>query len=142
MLKTKRARCEYCGVEMPITRRTRRYCKDAHRKAASREANSGRRAEDGRLIETLWFMGYVGRIWPIYAWDESPRVYALLVPRHLAVAEVNLALRELDRDPISEADLVRAMRLKKIADYGNRVEAELIGAFYRARKDRRTREGL
>jgi hypothetical protein len=113
MLDTKRGRCEYCGREMPINRRTKRYCTDAHRRAANREAASGRRAEDGRLVEIMAYLGLIGRIWPVYSWDDSPPVYALIVPRHLGLAEVNRKLRELDADPVSEADLLRAMRLKK-----------------------------
>ena len=121
---------------MFIARRTKAYCTDACRKAAGREAVSGRRGEDSRLIETLLSIGLIGIVWPVYAWDQSPRVYALLVPRHLALAEVNLKLTELDADPVSEADLLRALRRKKVADYGDRIEAELIGDFFRARRDR------
>jgi hypothetical protein len=137
MLKTKIASCQHCGGEMPITRRTKTYCKDACRKAAAREAASGRRAEYSRVIELLVFKGLVGQIWPVFSWDDCPRIYALLVPRHLALAELNLALQDLDRDPISEADLLRAMRFRKVADYGYRVEAELIADFYRGRRNRR-----
>jgi hypothetical protein len=82
-------------------------------------------------------LGLLGRIWPVYPWDTSPAVYALLVPRHFALAEVNLKLRELGTHPITEADLVRAMRRKGVADYGERFEAQLVAEFYRARKDRR-----
>lgn len=64
MLK-KVASCQNCGAEMSITRRTKAYCSDACRKAANREADSGRRAEAGRLIETLARLGHVGPIWPV-----------------------------------------------------------------------------
>jgi hypothetical protein len=122
---------------MPINRRTKRYHNDACRKAASREATSGRRAEDSRVIELAVCMGLVRQVWPVFSWDDSPRIYALLVPRQLALAELNLALQNLDRDPISEADLLRAMRVRKVSDYANRVEAELIADFYRGRRNRR-----
>jgi hypothetical protein len=137
MLSTKIGKCEHCGAEMSITRRTKTFCSDKCRKAASRESASGRRAEDGRLVEIMALLRLLGRIWPVYPWDTSPAVYALLVRRNLALAEVNLKLRELDADPITEADLVRAMRRKAIADYGDQLVAELVAEFYRARKDRR-----
>jgi hypothetical protein len=137
MLKTKTASCKQCGVQISIARSTKVFCTDACRKAANREAASGRRAEDSRVIEILVRIGYIGPIWPIFSWDESPRVYALLVPRHHALAEVNLVLEDLDLDPISEADLLRSMRRRKVVDYGDKVEAELIADFYRGRRNRR-----
>jgi hypothetical protein len=124
---------------MAVVRRTKAFCTDSCRKAFHREADSGRQAEAVRLIGILARLGLMGAIWPIYRWDKSRRVYALLLPRHLALAEINLELRVLGFEAITDAGLLRAMRLKGIADYGHRVEADLISTFYKTRRDRRCR---
>jgi hypothetical protein len=142
MLKTKMIECQWCGVEVALHRRTKAYCSDACRKAASRESDSGRRAQDDMLIEALGEMRYIAQVWPVYSWDMGPPILALTIPRQIALAEINLKIElgELKSDqPIAEADLARAMRLRQVANYGEPIEAKHIDAFYRARKDRRFR---
>jgi hypothetical protein len=83
-------------------------------------------------------MHLVGKIWPVYRWDDSPPILALLVPFDTALDELN-AYGSL----VSEADLKRAFRDCDVATgdaAGDRLKAA-IKAFYDARKDRRIRKG-
>jgi hypothetical protein len=48
---------------------------------------------------------FIGQISPVYRSDDAPKVYALLVPRGIALDELNL-----DREqPFTDADLTRAL---------------------------------
>jgi hypothetical protein len=87
-------------------------------------------------------MGLVGKIWPVYPWDDSPPIWALMgrVETTLAIAldELNLGSVPL----VTEANLKRAFRDCDIA-VGDAAKDRLkaaIKAFYDARKDRRIRK--
>jgi hypothetical protein len=79
----------------------------------------------------------VGKIWPIYSWDASPSIFALLVTSQAALAELNLS-----GPTIAEGELERALRDCGIgtSNTGERLKTE-IKAFYDARKDRRIKRG-
>jgi hypothetical protein len=80
-------------------------------------------------------MGLVAKIWPVYSWDDSPPIFAMMVSLEMALEELNLH--------ITEAELNRALKDCGIAvtrdDAGKRLQAE-IKAFYDARRDRRIKK--
>jgi hypothetical protein len=80
-----------------------------------------------RIFELLRQRGLIGQVWPVYRGDSSPRVLGILVPRAMALAEMNLVAPDL-----TDADLVRSLRCFHVAE-GN-VEAELISRNLRRRK--------
>jgi len=128
--------CERCGARFRARRATALFCGPACRKAANRarpeRANdSERRAAIRRYLQRARM---IGKIWPVYSWDHSPAVYALLVPRHLALA----ALSDLDDEmPVTGAELVAALKERDIADWNQPVERRLVDEFRAARKNRR-----
>ena len=135
MLKPLR-HCACCGTDMESVRSTKAYCSDACRKKASR-GGIERQTESRRLVESLRRLGMVGKIWPIYSWDESPAIFALMVTSHAALDELNF-----HAPTITEGELERALRDCGIgtSNTGERLKAE-IKAFYDARKDRRIKKG-
>ena len=80
----------------------------------------------------------VSKVWPVYGWDDSPPIWALLVPFELALEELN----PYGSSVVTESELKRALRDCEIAtsDAGDRLQ-EAIKAFYVARKDRRIQKG-
>ena len=136
MLKVIR-HCEHCGAEMESVRSTKMFCSDACRKRAARGIDVERQAESRWIVECLRRLGLISRIWPIYRWDNSPPIFALMVPTQAALEELNLY-----GSITTEAELERTLRNCDIetSGAGERVKAE-IRAFYDARKDRRLREG-
>src|SRR5262245_1424791 len=101
MLKPLR-HCAHCGAEMQSFRSTKAYCSDACRKKAARGIDSEQRAESRWIVECLRRLGLVAKIWPVYSWDQSPPIFALMVSLEMALDELNL--------PITEAELNRALR--------------------------------
>jgi hypothetical protein len=135
MLKPLR-HCACCGTEMASVRSTKAYCSDACRKKASRGGNDIEQQTESRCnVECLRRMDLVAKIWPVYSWDDSPSIFALMVP---------LALDELNPfgPLVIEGELERALRDCGIetSRAGERVKAE-IKSFYDARKDRRIKKG-
>jgi hypothetical protein len=123
---------------MQSVRSTRVYCKDACRKRAARGIDIEQQAESRWLVECLRRMRFLGKIWPVYRWNDSPPIWALLVSFETALDELNLC----GSIPlVTEAELKRALRDCEIAtsDAGERLKTE-IKAFYDARKDRRIRK--
>ena len=136
MLKPLR-HCACCGKELVSVRSTKAYCDDACRKRAAR-GNPEQQIESRWIVECLRRMGLVGKIWPVYRWDDSQPIFALLVPFDTALDELNLGSIPL----VTEADLKRALRDCDVATgdaAGVRLKAA-IKAFYDARKDRRIRK--
>ena len=89
------------------------------------------------IVECLRRMRLVGKIWPVYRWDDSPPIFALLVPFDTALDEFNAY-----SPVVTEADLKRALRDRNVASgdaAGHRLQAA-IKAFYEARKDRRIKK--
>jgi hypothetical protein len=82
-------------------------------------------------------MRLVAKIWPVYSWDKSPPIFALMVTPQSALDELNAF-----RIPLTEGELERALRgcSAETSNAGDRVKAE-IKAFYDARKDRRIKTG-
>ena len=82
-------------------------------------------------------MRLVAKIWPVYAWDESPPTFALMVTPQAALDELNLS-----GSPVTEGELERALRDCGVetGNAGECLKAE-IKAFYNARKDRRIKKG-
>ena len=135
MLKPLR-HCAYCGAEMTSVRSTKAYCSDACRKKASR-GGIEQQTESRWIVECLRRMGLVAKIWPVYSWDNSPPIFALMVTPQAALDELNLS-----GSPVTEGELERALRDCGIetSNAGERLKAE-IKAFYDARKDRRIKIG-
>ena len=81
-------------------------------------------------------MRLVAKIWPVYSWDESPAIFALMVTPQAALDELNLS-----GSPVTERELERALRDCGIetSNAGERMKAA-IKAFYDARKDRRIKK--
>ena len=132
MLKPLR-HCAHCGAEMESVRSTKAYCSDACRKKAARGVDSEQQVESRWIVECLRRMRLVGKIWPVYRWDDSPPIFALLVP-------FDTALDELNATVVTEADLKRALRDRASGDaVGHRLQAA-IKVFYEARKDRRIKK--
>jgi hypothetical protein len=121
---------------MASVRSTKAYCSEACRKKAAR-GGTEQQAESRWIIECLRRMDLVAKIWPVYSWDESPPIFALMVTPQAALDELNLF-----GTPVTEGELERALRDCGIetSSAGDRLKAE-IKAFYDARKDRRLREG-
>ena len=137
MLKPLR-HCAHCGAEMESVRSTKAYCSDACRKKAARGVDSEQQVESRWIVECLRRMRLVGKIWPVYRWDDSPPIFALLVPFDTALDELNAY-----GPVVTEADLKRALRDCDVASgdaAGHRLQAA-IKAFYEARKDRRIKIG-
>jgi hypothetical protein len=71
------------------------------------------------IVARLRRLRLVGPISPTYRTDDSPRVFALLVPRGIALDELNL-----DRDPpLTDADLARVLTEMRVDDYPQRARA-------------------
>ena len=137
MLKPLR-HCACCGTEMASVRSTKSYCSDACRKKTAR-GGTKQQPESRWIVECLRRMGCIGQVWPVYPWDDLPRIHALIVPRQTALGELNLG----SVPGITDADLTRALKNCDVADYTDcdkRLEPT-IRAFYFARKDRRLRKG-
>jgi hypothetical protein len=130
-------RCGNCGVEMQSVRRTKIYCSDACRKKAARgETDLDRKTASRWMIEHLLGLGLIGKIWPVYSWDQSPAIFSLVTTVQNALDELNAVAL------VSESEFSCAMKCWNIesSDGGTRLQAA-IKAFYDARKDRRIREG-
>ena len=139
MLKRLECANARCGKPLPPRKRGRRqlYCSDACRKAASRETTQEQAAGDREMVAFL--RGFIGQLWPVYAWDDSPRIMALIVPRNIALDE----LRSGFDSGVSEADLKRALSTCDVYDYEacDKPLHAAIKEFYSTRKNRRIREG-
>lgn len=122
--------CKQCGKQFPAKRETALYCSPSCRKAASR-TDGLEKATDGAIYDLLRRKGLVAKVWPVFRWDVSPSVYALMVPRAAAVVELNAHLAV----PITEGDLARVLRANSVAE--GPVEKKLIAEFHQARKDRK-----
>ena len=134
MLKRLR-HCAQCGAEMQILRSTKTYCSETCR---TRAARGNTDLQQSRwIVECLRRFGFVAKIWPVYAWDDSPPVFALMITSQSALEELNL-----HGDAVTEGELERALRDCGIetTSAGERLRAEF-KAFYEARKDRRFRQG-
>jgi hypothetical protein len=100
------------------------------------------------LFKNLRRNGLIGQIWPVYKWDDSPPILAMLDESGAdhAAEEMNAAFR---RAGVAEeklptiSDYKRAMKDFDVAisleDAGQRLRAA-IKAFYDGRKDRRIRK--
>lgn len=124
--------CASCGKALASVRSTKTYCSDACRKKAARGIDSEQQLESRWIIECLRRMHLAGKIWPVYRWDDSPPIFALLVPLEDALDELN-AYGPL----VTEGELKRALLVTEAT--GTRLKAE-IKSFYGARKDRRVRK--
>jgi predicted nucleic acid-binding Zn ribbon protein len=78
MLKPVR-HCTHCGAEMEIIRSTKSYCSDACRKRAARGIDIEQQAESRWIVECLRHIGLVSKVWPVYSWDGSLSIFALMV---------------------------------------------------------------
>ena len=94
-------------------------------------------AESRWIIECLRWMRLVAKIWPVYSWDKSPPIFALLVTPQAALDELDLF-----GSPVTEGELERALRNCGIeaSNASERLKAA-IKAFYDPRKDRRIKKG-
>ena len=124
--------CKHCCKPLPRRKRgrPRQFCSDRCRKAASRSNG----LDNYRiLVEAIIDRGFARKIWPVFAWDDGPPIYALIFPRRFVVEEIN-ADRE---EPITDRELVAALRADGIADYAEQRETRLIRDFHQTRRARR-----
>ena len=102
------------GKPLPLRKRGRRqlYCSDACRKAASRETTQEQAAGDREMVAFL--RGFIGQLWPVYAWDDSPRIMALIVPRNIALDELRSGFNLRGERGRSQAGFIdlRCLRLR------------------------------
>ena len=103
MLKPLR-HCACCGTEMASVRITKAYCSDACRKKAAR-GGIEQQTESRWIIECLRRMRLVAKIWPVYSWDDSPAIFALMVTPQAALDELKLS-----GIPATEGELGRALQ--------------------------------
>jgi hypothetical protein len=132
--------CTCCGKEMTIRRSTKAFCSEACRKKAARGGTTlEQQIESRRIVECLRRLGLISRIWPVYSWDPSPTIFALMVTIQGALDELNLNVREAE---VTEGELERALRDRGIetSSASDTLRAE-IKAFYDARKERRIGKG-
>jgi len=125
--------CKQCGADMEIVRRTKTYCSEACRKKATR--GNTNHQQNRWIVETLKSVGFVAKVWPVYSWDRANAAFALMVPSHTALEELNV-----HGHAFTESELERALRDCGVeaTNSGERVQAE-IKAFYQGRKDRHFR---
>ena len=60
------------------------------RRRAARGTDIEQQAESQRIVECLRRMVLISKIWPVYAWDPSPPIFALMVTTQAALDELNL----------------------------------------------------
>lgn len=106
---------------------------------ADEPAHTSTKAQPVRLSDEeqryIWALllknNFVGRVWPVYTWDDDEPLYELLIDRDLVVRELN----EVSDLPIS------AQQLRTIvARFGGKGTLKSrIDEFYGKRKDRRIR---
>ena len=72
-----------------VWKRFNLYCSEACRKKAAR-GGIEQQAENRWIVECLRRLGLVAKIWPVYTWDESPAIFALMVTPQAALNELNL----------------------------------------------------
>jgi len=108
--------CTGCAKPLPPRKRGRRqeYCSDRCRKAAGRAAAQEASEEEKDLIRSLRGSWPVGQLWPVYTWDDSPRIIALIVPKQIALDEFNHAK---GGEPFSEAQFTRLLDMAQVVDY-------------------------
>jgi hypothetical protein len=124
-------RCQRCGDPLTAKRSTRSFCSSRCPKAAKRAEGY---EPERRTIDLLRQRGLIGQVWPVYRWDRSPRMFGLVAPRAVALAELNM----VDPD-ITEADLARALHRIHIADWKEPIEADLTARHARSRKTEEAR---
>jgi hypothetical protein len=129
------SQCVHCGAEMQSVRSTKSYCSDACRKKVARGKTDLQQSR--WLVECLRRMRLVAKIWPIYSWEQSPPIFALMATAQAALDELNL-----DGIAVTEGELGRALRDCGIetTHAGERLKVE-IRMFYDGRKDRRIKKG-
>jgi hypothetical protein len=120
-----RRTCLVCGTLLQQLRSTKLFCGDRCRKAAKRASAHDGDATELQIRDQLIARNLIGQIWPVYRWDQSPRVFGLLVPRARAAAEL----------AVSDDELVRVLRRFGIME--GRVEEGLIHKFRADREGRR-----
>ena len=103
------ASCSACGNRFRAKRATAKFCSTKCRMRASRNTDTRQ-----GIITALAQRGLIGKVWPTMKSDKSPPIYALMVPRSTAVTELNFAATGT---PITDAELVAAMRFKGILDH-------------------------
>ena len=138
MMLKKLRHCANFGAEIAGVRSTKTYCSDACRKKADRgETDLARKASSSWMIEHLLGMGLIGKLWPVYSWDDSPAIYTLMTTIQSALDDLNAVAPDLGWNQVTESEFTRAMNLWNIetTDSGPKLQAA-IKAFYEARKDR------
>jgi hypothetical protein len=88
MLKRLR-HCEHCGAEMESVRSTKTFCSDACRKRAARGIDIEQQTESRWIVECLRRMRLLAKIWPVYSWDNSPPIFALMVSLQMAAKRLS-----------------------------------------------------
>jgi hypothetical protein len=143
MMLKKLRHCANCGAEMEVVRSTKAYCSEACRKKAARgETDLARKASSSWMVEHLLGMGLIGKIWPVYSWDNSPAIYTLMTTNQNALEELNAVAPDLGWKQVTESEFTRAMNRWNIETSGSGTKLQAaIKAFYDARKDRRIGKG-
>ena len=132
-MATSEAICQHCGETFRARRVDARFCGARCQKASRRcdedASTQGRRTMIWNLLRHTKL---VARVWPVYTWDDTPTVLALMVPRRHAVLELNMLH---DEAPIADGELAGILNERQVAQ--GHVEARLVKEFYASRKDRR-----
>jgi hypothetical protein len=117
--------CAQCGAVYRSPRNSSRYCTPACRKKASRgTAPTGgpRGGPSGfdPITKALLLAGFVGRIGPTSSRDNSPPVYALLVPREHALDELSFQFNRRGFGYLTREEFSTALRRDGIQDFDTR----------------------
>jgi hypothetical protein len=87
--------CLHCGGSFNFKRSTKRFCSRRCQKAAERAAAKVQDPQHQVLFHRLEAWGFIGQVWPVYSWDNSPKIIGLLVPKGVAAAELGISKTEL-----------------------------------------------
>jgi len=109
---TRTATCSVCGARFEARRATAIFCSARCRQRAAR---GGENTDSKQIVQALAALGLVGKLWPVSRNDPSPAIYGLMVSRSTALAELNAS--RSDGDAVSDSDLRRTLRERRILDW-------------------------
>jgi len=121
--------CDHCGATFRPKRRSGKYCSGKCRRAAMAVRQDRKLPSAHLLRKRLFAKGMVGKVWPVYSWDTSPRIVQLLVPRNTAAAELG----------IPPDYLAKVLEENNIVDDNGRTLRKAVADFYQARLNRRVK---
>lgn len=122
--------CGSCGVTFRASRSDARFCSQRCRQRVRRKPRDFRGGLIAKALRTSRLL--VGKVAPSYSIGSRPPVYGLLVPRAVALAELNgfLALPE----PLTDAELTATLKAEGFLDYGAPVPESAKGVYAKKRQ--------